>query len=85
VTDKTRLAKKLREASGDEWGSLHAIRKQVTAAVRVADGRFESGGGTRDWVRECLLPALQEAGLVIVPSSLLNEAATAIADDEVKR
>ncbi len=40
---------------------------RITAAVRVADQRFESSGGSsRHWVRECLLPTLEEHRLVIV-------------------
>ncbi len=39
---------------------------RITAAVRVADQRFESSGGSsRHWVRECLLPTFEEASLVI--------------------
>lgn len=38
----------------------------VTAAVREADLDFEStGGSSRHYVRECLLPALERAGLSI--------------------
>lgn len=42
----------------------------LTAATREADKVFESGvtggGGTRHWLRECFLPALENAGLEIV-------------------
>jgi hypothetical protein len=42
---------------------------RVTRAVRQADRAFGiSGGTTRHWVRECFLPALEEAGLQIVES-----------------
>ena len=39
----------------------------VTHVVRKADGTFEKvGGSSRHWVRECFLPELDEAGLMIV-------------------
>ena len=41
----------------------------ITAAVRAADLAFESSGGSsRHYVRECLIPQLEAAGLVIVKS-----------------
>jgi len=41
----------------------------ITAAVRAADLAFESSGGSsRHYVRECLIPHLEAAGLVIVKS-----------------
>lgn len=48
---------------------------EITAAVRVADERFESvGGSSRHFVRECLLPALDEAGLEVVTREQLDAA-----------
>lgn len=39
---------------------------RLTAAVREADLAFEGvGGGTKHYVRECLLPALDKAGLIV--------------------
>ncbi len=49
----------------------------LTQAVREADELFESGktggGGTRHWLRDCFLPALEAHGLVVgrVRDSLL--------------
>jgi len=46
-----------------------AMLAKVTIAVQKADKAFETiGGSTRHWVRECFLPALEEAGLRIVES-----------------
>lgn len=43
------------------------LLRAVTEAVREADQLFEkSGGSSRHYVRECLLPTLAQAGLVIV-------------------
>ena len=43
------------------------LEARLTAAVRQADLNFEKvGGSSRHYVRECLLPALAEAKLVIV-------------------
>lgn len=40
---------------------------EITRAVRAADEAFEkSGGSSRDWVRECFLPALENECLEIV-------------------
>lgn len=43
--------------------------KAITRAVRKADEQFErSGGSSRHWVIECLLPELEKEGLEVVPS-----------------
>lgn len=43
--------------------------QRLTAATREADELFESGmtggGGTRHWLRDCFLPALELHGLTI--------------------
>lgn len=43
---------------------------RLTRAVREADELFESGktggGGTRHWLRDCFLPALEAHGLQIM-------------------
>jgi hypothetical protein len=40
----------------------------ITAAVRKADRDFERvGGSSRHWTRECFLPTLNAAGLMVVP------------------
>ena len=50
----------------------------ITAAVRIADERFQkSGGSSRHWVIECLLPALEEHGLVIVGARLAADMVSA--------
>lgn len=42
---------------------------RLTQATREADRLFESGqtggGGTRHWLRDCFLPALEAKGLTI--------------------
>ena len=43
------------------------LEARLTAAVREADVQFEKvGGSSRHYVRECLLPALTEAKLMVV-------------------
>jgi hypothetical protein len=43
---------------------------KITAVVREADQDFERvGGSSRHWVRECLLPRLEAAGLRIVKAT----------------
>jgi hypothetical protein len=50
------------EAPWDEGEGLALL----TRVVRTADQDFQSvGGGTRHWVRDCLLPRLEQAGLTI--------------------
>lgn len=50
-----------------DWTEDPELIRRVTAAVRLADAQFEqSGGSSRHWVRECLLPCLDDAGLQIV-------------------
>lgn len=44
------------------------IIRKLICAVRVADRRFD-GGTTNHWVRDYLLPALEEQQLVIVEGS----------------
>lgn len=40
--------------------------KRMTRAVRRADQAFgKVGGGTRSWVSECLMPALDEEGITL--------------------
>jgi len=42
--------------------------RRIRSAVQDADMLFESSGGsTKHWVRECFLPALENADLKIVP------------------
>lgn len=49
--------------------------RRITAAVRAADKNFEqSGGSSRHWVAECLLPELEGAGLEIVDKATAAEA-----------
>jgi hypothetical protein len=57
----------------DEWKdeilshNEREIIKRLTAAMQEADQQFEAeGGGTRHYVRECLLPILEQHGLRIV-------------------
>jgi len=51
----------------DEYEYNHALVKQITLAVRIADKKFEDvGGSTRHWVRDCLLPELTDAGLDVI-------------------
>jgi hypothetical protein len=51
---------------------------RITAAVRAADQAFErSGGSSRHWVRECLLPELDRAGLAVVDTKANEGALTA--------
>lgn len=46
----------------------------VTAVCRKVDPEFEKeGGGTRHWVRDFFLPALAEAGYVVVSARLSEE------------
>lgn len=50
-----------------DWTEDPELIRRVTAAVRQADAQFEhAGGSSRHWVRECLFPCLDEAGLRIV-------------------
>lgn len=52
----------------------------LTAAVREADETHErTGGGSRHWVRECLVPALEERGLKVGPVPLDVDTANYIA------
>tara|TARA_R110000851_G_scaffold33896_4_gene90393 strand:+ start:1463 stop:1645 length:183 start_codon:yes stop_codon:yes gene_type:complete len=42
------------------------VEKRITAAVREADSVFEkTGGSTRHYVRECLMPILEKNGLEV--------------------
>lgn len=55
---------------------------KITEAVRAADNDFESSGGSsRHWVRECLLPHLTAAGLRIVALALCLLPLAAFAQD----
>jgi hypothetical protein len=43
------------------------LLERITKAVREADSDFrQSGGSSHHWVRECFLPRLDTAGLVVV-------------------
>lgn len=45
------------------------IVNAVTAVVREADQAFNTlGGGSRHWVRDCFLPLLNKAGLIVQPA-----------------
>ena len=58
---------------------------EITKAVREADNAFETvGGSTRHWVRECLLPALQVRGFVIIRLNSLTPAAARRAAEEME-
>ena len=49
------------------------IIDRLTRAVRVADRQFEETGGTsRHYINECLLPALEKYGLLIKLSSQIK-------------
>ncbi len=49
----------------------------ITRVVRLADDAFRASGGTsRHWVIECLLPALEDEGLRIVRSELVDQLPT---------
>lgn len=47
---------------------------ELVTAIRKADRAFESeGGGTRHYVRDCLIPELECAGLAVVRAALDEE------------
>lgn len=60
----------LQRAVEEESGRSGPVFDALTQAVREADELFESGrtggGGTRHWLRDCLLPALDAHGLRVV-------------------
>lgn len=44
------------------------VTRALTAAVRAADQtHIQTGGSSRHYVRECLMPALEEHGLQVCP------------------
>jgi hypothetical protein len=53
----------------ERWAGLtHEEVRELAAIVRSADESHEKdGGGTRHWVRDHFLPALEEAGWTIHP------------------
>lgn len=49
------------------------IEQKLTAAMREADVIFERvGGGTRHYVRDCLLPMIEKHGVEVVLSAELQ-------------
>lgn len=51
----------------DQKGTDEKLIPRITKAVRIADERFQSlGGSSRHWVIECLIPELELEGLKIV-------------------
>jgi hypothetical protein len=61
---------------------IQADVRTITRAVRAADEAFETvGGSSRHWVRECLLPALEDEGLEVVVAS---DRAAVRADERAK-
>lgn len=53
----------------------HELVAKITKVVRAADEEFKDvGGSTRHWVRDCLLPGLEEAGLRIVDIETIGDA-----------
>lgn len=53
----------------------HELVAKITKVVRAADEEFKDvGGSTRHWVRDCLLPGLEEAGLQIVDTETIGAA-----------
>src|SRR5688572_1309310 len=55
-------------------GEMNALEKQIWLAVKAADTRFQEtgAGGTKTWLRDYLLPALEAQRLYIVPQSDLD-------------
>lgn len=60
---------------------MSAISLRLTAAVRAADSRFETvGGSSRHYVNDCLLPALEAGRLVVVDVTVPAHAESAERD-----
>lgn len=58
------------------------IMKRLTRAVRVADKRFmQTGGSTRHYVIECLVPCLEEDGLTVCVSNSRGEQCSVCGDN----
>ncbi len=55
---------------------------RLTRATRDADKLYESGvtggGGTRHWLRDCFLPALENEGLVVEDAACVQELEAAL-------
>ena len=58
------------KAASGTPAELTSLLADITRAVRTADLAFENvGGSSRHWVRDCLLPALEEEGLSVVKAT----------------
>lgn len=62
--EATEVERALRQAQVTEESGLFSV---LTSAVREADQLHQAvGGGTRHWIRECFLPALERHGLAVI-------------------
>ena len=65
------------------------VFRRLTLATREADELFESGktggGGTRHWLRDCFLPALEEHGLVVTLAERRPEGPSTAPNPEAMR
>ena len=57
-----------------DWKENVEIISKVTRAVRCADEKFKTtGGSSRHWVTECFLEFLEDEGLVIFDANNLMD------------
>jgi hypothetical protein len=77
-----------REATPASWANPQSedsdVVTRLTAIVREADQEFQRvGGSSRDWVRDCFLPLLNQAGYGIAVTPVAPPEAPGAAEDRI--
>jgi hypothetical protein len=79
-----------REATPASWANPQSedsdVVTRLTAIVREADQEFQRvGGSSRDWVRDCFLPLLNQAGYGIAVTPVAPPEAPGAAEDRIAK